>query len=70
METIWMKCQILFSRKKYITSNEDDLHEKSNPVFWENKKMETMCMNCFLGENKKNISKCRLFKKFTQGAKH
>ena len=68
METICMKCQILFSRKKYITSNEDNLHEKSNPVFWENKKMETM-WELFSGENKKNISKWRLFKKFTQGAK-
>ena len=45
-----------------IVSLGDNLHEMSNPVFWEK---ETICMKCqilFSGKNKKNISKCRLLK--------
>ena len=37
-----MKCQILFSHFMQIVSNGDNLHEMSNPVFWEKKNIKNI----------------------------
>ena len=51
----------------HIVSNGDNLHEMSNPVFW-----ETICMKCqilFSGKNKKKYFNMSSAENFTQCAK-
>ena len=58
-------------KKKKKKKNTDDISSKLSPIA-SLSLMETICMNvkpCFLGKNKKNISKCHQLKFIFQSAK-